>query len=132
MLYDLVKAGHIIAVVMWFGGMIAAALALTSNNRSAIPHFQAWDRRVTTPCLILTWILGVMLALAAGWFASGWLTAKLVFVLAVSGIHGVLSGKLRRAASGLDVDDSSIRRLALPSMTVCLCAIVLLVVAKPI
>ncbi len=128
--YDLLKAGHIVAVVIWFGGMMAVALLLERGSEMAAP-LRAWDRHVTIPAMIASWALGLTMATWVGWFASGWMMVKLAFVLALSSVHGVLSGRLRRAAA----DDSSPSgidgRLVLSIMVVILCAIVLLVVTKP-
>jgi uncharacterized membrane protein len=98
MVYELLKAGHIVAVVIWFGGMMAIALLLGRGEEMAA-SLQSWDRYVTTPAMIAAWILGLTMATWAGWFASGWMMAKVVFVLALSGVHGVLSGRLRRTAA---------------------------------
>ncbi len=130
MLYDLVKAGHILAVVIWFGGMMAAALALTRGDAQSLAGFKAWDRSVTTPAMVATWALGLTLAVWGGWFATGWMGVKLVFVLVLSAVHGMLSGRLRRAAASGEIVVGTVERLALPVMMASLCAIVLLVVTK--
>ncbi len=54
------------------------------------------DRRVTSPALLMTWALGLSLAVWAGWFPSTWLIVKLIFVVALSALHGMQSGRLRR------------------------------------
>ncbi len=130
MLYDLVKAGHILAVVIWFGGMMAAALVLTRGDARSIAGFKTWDRSVTTPAMVAAWALGLTLAVWGGWFATGWMGVKLVFVLVLSAVHGMLSGRLRRAAAGGGIVVGTVERLALPVMMASLCAIVLLVVTK--
>ncbi|MRX11867.1 hypothetical protein GJ697_28960 [Pseudoduganella sp. FT25W] len=104
--YLLLKALHLTAVFTWIGGMLAAAVVLGAGapQRCAIPagvfdHLRTWDRRVTTPAMLLAWIIGLALALLGHWFPQGWLIAKLAFVLLLSGLHGVLAGQLRRLAS---------------------------------
>jgi uncharacterized membrane protein len=128
--YELLKAGHLVAVVIWFGGMMSAALVLTRGSGETIARFGAWDRSVTTPAMVATWALGLTLAVWGNWFASGWMGAKLVFVLVLSAVHGILSGRLRRAAADGEAAAGTAVRIALPAMTVSLCAIVLLVVTK--
>ena len=59
-----------------------------------------WHRLVTTPAMVVVWALGLGLALWGGWFPFWWLQAKLVLVLALSALHGVQSGALRRLAGG--------------------------------
>ncbi len=130
MLYALLKAGHIIAVVIWFGGMMAAALMLWRSRAGAAP-LRTWDGLVTTPAMVASWVLGLSMATWGGWFASGWLIVKLIFVLALSGIHGLLSGQLRRVAADSGAVSKPDARLMLAAMIAILCAIVLLVVVKP-
>jgi len=105
--YDLVTLVHISADIVFVAGLLAAALVLAALSFQAAPTLakerrlvaglRRWHRVVTAPALLLAWACGVWLALQAGWFHSGWLHAKLVLVLALSALHGVLSGALRRA-----------------------------------
>lgn len=140
MLYDLIKAGHIVAVVTWFGGMLAAALLLRHGGKgmsgkdvdgqTMAMSLRAWDRKVTTPAMIATWALGLTMAMSANWFASRWMIAKLVLVVALSALHGVLSGQLRRATAGQTISSGPLTGGAPAIMLVILCGIVALVVTK--
>lgn len=107
--YLWLKAFHIAAVVTWIGGMLVAAVTIVAfsgsgaatkgSDRAAILEtVRRWDRRVTSPTMLLVWALGLALAAQGGWFAEPWLMLKLGFVLVLSGLHGVLSGTLRRLA----------------------------------
>jgi putative membrane protein len=49
---------------------------------------------------VATWILGILNAVQGDWFDDGWLHVKLVFVLALSALHGVLSARLRTIEMG--------------------------------
>lgn len=128
MLYEILKAVHIVAVVLWFGGMIAMALALVAGNQPFLAGFRRWDMQVTAPAMGLAWVLGITIAVLGGWFSEGWLHAKLLFVLVASGLHGVLSGRLRRATDGAAIQSLPV---AMPAIIVSLCVIVTLVVLKP-
>lgn len=106
--YQWLKALHVAAVLVWTGGLLVQSLvvaAATSGKREGddglalIASVRSWDRRVTSPALILVWALGLALAVSGGWFGSGWLSAKLVLVVLLSGLHGVQAGALRRLAS---------------------------------
>ena len=130
MAYELAKSAHIVAAFLWFAGMVVVALLHTSAS-GATSSLLTWDRYVTTPAMIATWALGLTMATTAGWFFDGWLMAKLVFVLALSAIHGVLSGRLRRSADKGDGLSRNAMRLVLSALIASLCVIVLLVVAKP-
>ena len=101
--YPYLVAAHVTAVVFFVGGLLAHDRMMNAVARHPL-HQQAAtlailvqvDRQITTPAMLLTWALGLSLALWAGWFPSGWLIVKLIFVLALSALHGVQSGRLRR------------------------------------
>ena len=107
--YDLVVLLHVTADIVFVAGLLAAALVLAAlsthdaaqlaRERRLIGAMRGWHRKVTTPSLLLAWGLGVWLAVQAGWFHSGWLHVKLALVLALSALHGVASGALRRASA---------------------------------
>ncbi len=127
--YDLLKASHIVAVVIWFGGMMAVALSLNRGNDMA--GLLAWDRYVTTPAIVVSWALGLAMATWAGWFASRWMIAKLALVLVLSAMHGLLAGQLHRKAAHAGAASRIDERLVLGAMGVALAGIALLVVGKP-
>lgn len=131
MLYELIKSVHIIAMVIWFGGTMTAALALLYAMPETITRFVRFDRGVTTPAMVVMWVAGLTMALWHGWFASIWLAVKLVIVIALSGVHGMVSSRLRRVQCG-PPKQPDIMRLVLPVMFICISAIVLLVMIKPL
>jgi uncharacterized membrane protein len=112
--YPYLVAAHVTAVVFLVGGLLAhdrimsAAARLPREQQAGIlAVLLRLDRYAITPALLLTWTFGLSLAVWAQWFSSRWLMVKLVFVLALSALHGVQSGRLRRslrdgkAAAGL-------------------------------
>jgi uncharacterized membrane protein len=88
MLYDLVKSAHITAVVIWFGGTMGAVLALAYTTPEIIARFARFDRLLTTPALVVVWVAGMTMAVWYGWFNSGWLVTKLIFVVVLLGFMG--------------------------------------------
>ena len=83
---------HIIAVIAWMAGMLYLP-RLFVYHCAAEPGsmqsetFKVMERRllraIINPAMIATWVLGLWLAWLGpdsryGWFASGWLQAKLV------------------------------------------------------
>lgn len=136
--YLWLKGLHVASVLLFIGGLIAetaflAALpateALTPDQRHAVSIVRAWDRRLTMPAMLLAWGLGLTLALMQGWVSAHWLQAKLVFVLALSALHGIQSGTLRRLAEGA----GRMRRQTMPILVIVISAIsiAVLAVAKP-
>ena len=130
--YTMLKAAHIVAVLVFVSGVFAMSLFLASMQTSG-PHtiavIRRWDACVTTPAMLLVWALGLTLAMTGHWFAAPWLIAKMAIVALISAAHGVNSGRLRRPienarASGRAVHAALILGAAALA--------VLLVVVKPI
>lgn len=113
MTYLLLKAGHVAAVMVWIGGMLAAALAPVGR----------WDRLVTTPAMLLAFAFGLALATTGGWFPQRWLVAKLAVVVALAALHGLLAGRQRRGLAP--------PRHAAPLTVAGIAVIALLAVVKP-
>ena len=131
-LYAWLKALHVAAAFTFFAGVLGAAVFLAgadAGSAGALSAIRRWDQRVTTPAMLLVWTLGLTLALSGGWFKAGWLIVKIGFVVAMSGLHGVQSAKLRRLAGG--GPPSAPSRFVAPLAVVTVLMIVLLAVLKP-
>src|SRR2546421_6625437 len=96
-MYDWIKAFHIIALIAWMAGMLYLPRLFVYHAVAAIGSpqsetFKIMERRllkaIINPAMIATWILGLWLAFDAGWWAAGWLHAKLALVVILSGVHG--------------------------------------------
>jgi putative membrane protein len=143
--YGLIKAIHIIAVIAWMAGMLYLprlfvyhCAAETGSVQSET--FKVMERRllrgIINPAMIATWVFGFWLAWHGpdshyGWFASGWLQAKMVLVVILSGIHGLFARWVK--AFGRDQNRHSQRfyRIINEVPTVLMIGIVILVVLKP-
>lgn len=139
--YLLFKALHIAAIIVWIGGMLVATVTLSvfsalplprgENATRAIAIVRNWDRRITTPTMLAAWALGLYLAVSAGLFYEGWLNVKLLFVIVLSGLHGMLSGGLRRLYIDPERQPSKHTEMYGPIILVSIMLIAYLVVAKP-
>jgi protoporphyrinogen IX oxidase len=139
--YLWLKAFHVAAVIGWIGGMsvsslfismlVASSWPLAAGESRMIEMVRAWDRKVTTPAMLLAWALGMTMAVQAGWFSSRWLMVKLVFAFGLSVLHGVQSGVLRRMAQGANRPLPACLRYAAPAILVAIAAIAVLAVIKP-
>ncbi len=138
----LLKVVHVAAVITWIGGLLLVALSLSTLSGAALPVLpqerrwllavQRWERRVTTPAMLLAWVAGIAVASRNHWFGAGWLSVKLVLVFLLSALHGVQAGTLRRLLRGsTDAQVPRLLRLAPQLALVCTTAIVALVVLKP-
>lgn len=141
MSYELVKALHIISVITWIGGMLLSSVTiwaigstsgdLTTETRSLAQSVKQWDRFVTSPAILLTWTFGITMAVQAGWFSSPWLMIKMVIVFVLSGVHGTLTGTLRRLGGGARPASNSGLNRAAPAILIATAVVVMLVVLKP-
>jgi putative membrane protein len=136
--YSALLAGHLVAVAVFLAGLFASAALLpgltvspeqAAAARDEIRRLVAINRFATMPALAFVWAFGIAMAVEAGWYASGWLKAKVAIVLLLSAWHGRQSASLRRLASGRDAPYASYRPLGVLTMAVA--AIVALVVVKP-
>ncbi|KVL22703.1 CopD family protein [Burkholderia sp. MSMB1826] len=96
MIYLVLKAVHLVAVVTFVGGLLLSSVGVRIANLAVHRAVRRWDRTVTVPALALVWIAGIALALSGHWFGAAWLSAKLALVAALSVLHGILAGTLRR------------------------------------
>src|SRR5215217_3558886 len=97
-LYLWLKAFHMIAVIAWMAGMLYLP-RLFVYHCEAEPGsrqsetFKVMERRllkaIINPAMLATWAFGLLLIWQGGWWSAGWLHAKLMLVLLLSGVHGL-------------------------------------------
>ncbi len=139
MTYLWLKALHVASVLVWVGGLFtqsivlaaAARTGLDSSSRALLASIRSWDGRVVLPALLLTWAIGIALGVLSGSFRTGWLSAKLVFVIVLSGLHGMQAGMLRRASSHPEARIPGFVRWLPGLIALSVIAIAVLVVVKP-
>jgi len=138
--YLWIKAGHIIFVIFWIAGLFLLPRYYVYHQEST-PGSQEerrWiDRErklrniIITPSMILVWILGITLATVGHWWTSGWLMAKLLIVVALSGYHGFMVGYGKKLARGERPVSGKALRIMNEVPGIATAAIVVLVVLKP-
>ncbi|WP_213982018.1 CopD family protein [Sphingomonas sp. dw_22] len=132
--YLWVKAVHVACVLLFIGGLFSQSFAVAAGQRGdagAVALASHWDRRVTVPAMLFVWLTGAAIAAEGGWFGSPWLWGKLVLVLALTGLHGVQSGRLRRLRRG-DPLQTRMRAVHIAAFIASSAAcIAILVVVKP-
>lgn len=131
--YLWLKAVHVAAVLLFIGGLFSQSFAVAAGQRNAdtLALVSGWDRRVTVPAMLVVWLTGATIAAQGGWFGSAWLWAKLAFVLILTGLHGIQSGRLRRLRRGNTLN-TRMPPAAVPAFIALSAALIaLLVVAKP-
>jgi putative membrane protein len=139
-MYVWLKAFHIIAVISWMAGMLYLP-RLFVYHTAAEPGsvqsetFKVMERRllrgIINPAMIATWILGLLLAWEGGWYKSPWLHAKILLVLAMSGVHGMLARYVKDFAADRNTKSQKFYRIINEVPTLLMILIVILVVVKP-
>ncbi len=140
MLYLWLKSAHVVAIIAWMAAMLylprlfvyhCAAPAGSPQSET----FKVMERRllkaIMTPAMVASWALGLYLAVAGGWFASGWLHGKLLAVVALSGVHGYLAATVRRFAQDRNERPARFYRILNEVPTVLMVIVVVLVIVKP-
>ena len=139
-MYNWLKAVHVIAIIAWMAGMLYLPRLFvyhcgTPAGSELSETFKLMERRllkvIINPAMILSWILGVWLGVAGGWFSSGWLSLKLVLVLALSALHGFYVRWVRDFARDQNRHSARFYRIVNEVPTVLLIGIVILAVVKP-
>ena len=142
-LYPWIKAFHVIALIAWMAGMLYlprlfvyhASLAPGPGSAAQSATFKVMERRllkaIMNPAMIVTWVLGLTLAWTSGAYATAWLQAKFVLVLAMTGIHGWLARMVKDFAADRNSRGHRFYRVLNEVPTLLMIAIVILVVVKP-
>ena len=145
-MYDWIKAFHIIAVIAWMAGLLYLPRLFVYHCAAEIGSvqsetFKVMERRllraIINPAMVATWVFGLWLAWLGpdsryGWFASGWLWAKIILVLALSAVHGLLARWMKDFARDRNRHSQKFYRIINEIPTLLMILIVLLVVLKPL
>lgn len=140
MTYLWLKAGHIIFMVFWMAGlfMLPRQMIYLHPATPDSAESELWGKRmgllrkiILTPSIVVVWILGLLLAQTLSAWGEGWLHAKLLLVLLLSGFHGYLVVQSKKMAAGeRPLTEKQLRMLGeVPGILLAL--IVVLVVVKP-
>jgi putative membrane protein len=138
--YEWAKALHIIAVIAWMAGMLYLPRLFVYHceaepGSKQSETFKVMERRllkaIINPAMIVSWLLGLGLAWGGSWFTYPWLQAKIVLVLAMSGVHGLLVRWVRDFAADRNRNSQKFYRIVNEIPTILMIGIVILVVVKP-
>lgn len=140
MLYLWVKAFHLIFVIAWMAGLLILPRyklhQLTSTPGE--PLFETMKsasaklrKIILTPSIILVWVLGLsLIVINPAIMSGGWLHAKILLVVLLSGLHGYFVAMGKKIDRGEDVPAKRLKMLnEVPFIL--LIAIVILVIVKP-
>lgn len=140
--YLWIKALHVISVIAWMAGMLylprlfvyhCEAPAGTVQSET----FKVMERRllkaIINPAMISAWLCGgAMIALNPDLLkGQGWLHAKLALVIALSGVHGMLSKHVRLFAQDANTKPQKYFRILNEVPTLLMIVIVIMVIVRP-
>ena len=140
MLYDWLKALHIIAVIAWMAGMLYLP-RLYVYHAGAKPGselsetFKVMERRllraIINPAMIAAWVLGLWLAWAGDHWREGWFHGKLALLVLMQIVHAGLARWRRDFANDKNKHSARFYRVVNEIPTLLLIGIVILAIVKP-
>ncbi|WP_316206693.1 MULTISPECIES: protoporphyrinogen oxidase HemJ [unclassified Bradyrhizobium] len=139
-MYEWIKALHVIAVISWMAGMLYLPRLFVYHCEAEIGSkqsetFKVMERRlfkaIINPAMIVTWLAGLYLVWAGGWYMAGWFHVKFLLVLIMSGVHGFFSRWVREFAADRNTHAQRFYRIINELPTVLMIGIVILVIVKP-
>lgn len=139
-MYEWIKAFHVMAVISWMAGMLYLPRLMVYHAEAQIGSiqsetFKVMERRllkgIINPAMIATWLLGLYLAWYAFAFKGGWLHAKILLVLVLSGIHGILVRRVKDFAADRNSRSARYYRILNEVPALLMVGIVILVIVKP-
>ncbi|WP_207455738.1 protoporphyrinogen oxidase HemJ [Azospirillum sp. SYSU D00513] len=104
-LYPWVKALHVMSIIAWMAGLLYLPRLFVYHcgvapGSEASETFKVMERRllrgIMNPAMIAAYLFGItMIAINPALMQEGWLHAKILFVLLLTGIH-MMSARWRR------------------------------------
>ncbi|MBI3199217.1 MAG: protoporphyrinogen oxidase HemJ [Rhodospirillales bacterium] len=140
MLYEILKALHIVAVIAWMAGLLYLPRlfvyhADAEKGSKQSETFKIMERRlvyaIMEPAQGAVWVLGLLLAWQGDWWSHGWFQAKIALVLLMTGVHHVYGRWRKTFEADRNTRPASYYRWWNEVPTVLMIAIVFLVVLKP-
>ena len=138
--YPWVKAAHVTFVIFWISGLFLLPRFYVYHHATTpgSAEDRAWIERedrartiILGPAMLVTWVLGLMLAVHLDAFHQGWFIAKFALVVGLSGYQGWISAYGKKLAKGMrPLENRTLRVMnEIPGIAVAL--IVVLVIVRP-
>lgn len=138
--YPWLKALHVVAIISWMAALLYLPRLFVYHASAAVGSetsetFKVMERRllkaIATPAMAVAWVAGLTLIWLGGWGSSGWLHAKLLFVILLSGYTGACSRWVKDFAADRNTRSAKFYRIANEVPTALMLIIVVLVIVKP-
>ena len=138
--YPWVKAAHVTFVIFWIAGLFIVPRYYI-HHQATTPgsaEDRAWIERedrartiILTPAMLITWTLGLALAVHLNAFGQAWFSAKLAFVVLLTGYQGWIGAYGRKLAGGRREQEDKRLRMMNEVPGILTAVIVVLVIVKP-
>lgn len=139
--YNLILVLHIASWTSWMAGLFYLPRIFVYHAEQAPAGgpasevFKVMERKllrlIMTPAMLVTWATGLWLAVSAGFFAEGWLHAKLLLVVLMSAFHGKCAVWMKTFAADANTRSGRYFRIANEVPTLIFLLIVVLAILKP-
>lgn len=139
--YNWLRALHIISVIAWMAGMLYLPRLFiyhvdAPKGSQQSETFKIMERRllriITNPAMIAAWIFGLLMLWAnPALLEMPWMHAKLLFVVLLSGVHGLFSRWRRQFERDENARPTKFYRIWNEVPTVLMIGIVIFAVAEP-
>lgn len=140
MLYEILKALHIVSVIAWMAGLLylprlfvyhAEAGAGTPQSET----FKVMERRllraIMNPAMIAVWVFGLLLAWQGNWWMAPWFHGKMLLVALLTVVHHVYARWRKDFEADRNTKPARTFRYWNEVPTLLMIGIVFLVVLKP-
>ncbi|WP_083897387.1 protoporphyrinogen oxidase HemJ [Azospirillum sp. B506] len=141
MLYEWIKALHVISIIAWMAGLLYLPRLFVYHcqvpaGSEASETFKVMERRllraIMNPAMIAAYVFGIaMIVLTPEWMKQGWLHAKLLFVLLLTVSHMMMARWRRDFAEDRNRRPQRFYRIANEVPTLLMIGIVIFVIVKP-
>ena len=140
--YTWIKAVHVMAIIAWMAGMFYLPRLYVYHAERAAPGsdldrtFQIMEEKllrvIMNPAMIVSWLCGLLLiAMGAFDFGTIWAWAKLIGVIAMTGVHGWLAKRRKEFSAGTNTRSGRTYRLVNEVPTLLMAVIVIAVIVRP-
>lgn len=137
--YPLIKALHIISIIAWMAGLLYLprlfVYHVTATGKAS-EMLKTMERRLLTiimhPALVASWTFGgLMLYANTGLLSSGWMHAKLLLVVLMTGAHHAMMKWRKKFEHGENKRSEKFYRIMNEVPTALMILIVIFAVTKP-
>jgi protoporphyrinogen IX oxidase len=141
MLYDWIKALHVISMIAWMAGLLYLPRLFVYHVQAQAGSIQSdtfkiMERRllkaIMNPAMIATFVFGIwLIVLNPSLLSQGWLHAKLLLVFGMAGAHGAMGKWRKDFEADRNVRPQRFYRIANEVPTVLMIVVVILVIVRP-